>query len=251
MRIYTNVARGSTTGKTQTLSPKPDGSPITQADLAAHQIIVAGLAKLNDPELAALPVLSEESAAIDWSERRNWQRYWLVDPLDGTKEFIKRNGEFTVNIALIDNGKPVLGMVYAPVLDTLYIGVNGFAGVDKAYKVSNDIFEILDVTKQPPLIAGETVRIVVSRSHRGDESLSPFFQQPHVTVPMGSSLKLCAIANGSADIYPRLGPTSEWDIAAGHAVVEAAGGTVKTIEGEALRYNQKESLLNPHFVVTR
>ena len=259
MEIYTDfVARGSTTGNPPSVSDKPDGSPLTQADLAAHKIIVAGLAKLSDGNLAALPVLSEESDSVSWAERRKWQTYWLIDPLDGTKEFLKGNGEFTVNIALIAQGKPVLGIVYAPALDSLYVGVNGFGGEVVAYKMSddrfnlsNDRFAILNLREQPAPAAGEPVRIVVSRSHRGDEALSHFFAQPHVLVPMGSSLKLCAIADGTADIYPRLGPTSEWDIAAGHAVVEAAGGSVKTVDGEELRYNQKESLVNPWFVVTR
>lgn len=227
---------------------KEDKSPLTEADLAAHHIIVEGLKAISD-----LPVLSEESADIPWPQRRQWQQYWLVDPLDGTKEFIKKNGEFTVNIALIEKGEPVLGVVYAPVLKTTYVGVVGeFARVSHAGKS----------TEMEPAIHqnGECWKVVGSRSHQSPEIQALLDQLPGETelVAMGSSLKLCLVAEGKAHLYPRLGPTCEWDTAAAHAVVSAAGGSVCELDTDKplneqrtpLRYNQKESLLNPYFLVS-
>ena len=219
---------------------KSDDSPLTEADRAAHHVIVDGLKALD----ASIPVLSEESANIPWQERQQWSRYWLVDPLDGTKEFIKRNGEFTVNIALIENHQAVLGVVYAPVLDVTYYGdSNG------AFKQS------ADNTEQPIRVkahqADEIWKVVGSRSHAGD-SLVAYLEQlgEHEMVSMGSSLKLCLVAEGVAHVYPRLGPTSEWDTAAAHAVVNAAGGEVVIADSsEPLQYNTKDSLLNPFFIV--
>lgn len=220
---------------------KSDDSPLTEADLAAHHVIVDGLTALDD----SIPVLSEESANIPWQERRQWQRYWLVDPLDGTKEFIKRNGEFTVNIALIENNQPVLGVVYAPVLDVTYYGdKNG------AYKLTGAEASEKQLNVMPHH-DGEIWKVVGSRSHAGD-SLVAFLHDlgEHEMVSMGSSLKLCLVAEGIAHIYPRLGPTSEWDTAAAHAVVNAAGGEVVVADSnEALAYNTKDSLLNPFFIV--
>lgn len=225
------------------VTEKDDASPLTAADLASHNVIVAGLKALT-PDI---PILSEESAAIEFSERKNWQRFWLVDPLDGTKEFIKRNGEFTVNIALIDQHEPVLGVVQVPVQDVCYSGLRGQGafcqrGTDSAYPIS--------VSRPCP----QPVRVVGSRSHAGS-SLQAFLQQldnPEL-VSIGSSLKFCLIAEGKADVYPRLGPTSEWDTAAAQCVVEQAGGQVVTLSGERagqrLLYNTKESLLNPYFLV--
>jgi 3'(2'), 5'-bisphosphate nucleotidase len=188
-------------------------------------------------------VLSEESAGIPYAERAGWSRYWLVDPLDGTKEFIKRNGEFTVNIALIDDGQPACGVVHVPVSGVSYFGCVG----EGAFKRHADgTIEEITVTaqRQAPL------RIAGSRSHAGD-SLQRFLDKvgPHEIVSMGSSLKLCLVAEGRADIYPRLGPTSEWDTGAAQAVVEAAGGEVTGLDMQPLRYNTKDSLLNPHFLV--
>lgn len=221
------------------IETKQDNSPLTAADLAAHNLIVSSLEKLT-PEI---PVLSEESAKIPFETRNSWRRYWLIDPLDGTREFVKRNGEFTVNIALIEGDRPVFGVVYAPVLNTLYYGVPGEGaskqtGEDPAQKIS-----VQAQCRQPVLVAG-------SRSHAGD-SLKRFLDNlgEHELVSMGSSLKLCLVAEGKADIYPRLGPTSEWDTAAAQAVVEAAGGRVTTLENETLKYNTKDSLLNPQFLV--
>lgn len=220
---------------------KSDDSPLTEADLAAHHVIVDGLKKLDE----SIPILSEESADIPWEERQQWNRYWLVDPLDGTKEFIKRNGEFTVNIALIENHQPVLGVVYAPVLDVFYYGDSN--GACKLTDASTDQCKI----KVCPHQEGEKWKVVGSRSHAGD-SLVSFLEElgDHEMVSMGSSLKLCLVAEGAAHIYPRLGLTSEWDTAASHAVVNAAGGEVVVADTqEPLSYNTKDSLLNPFFIV--
>jgi 3'(2'), 5'-bisphosphate nucleotidase len=218
---------------------KEDNSPLTAADKAAHQIIVSTLESLT-PDI---PVLSEESAEISYAVRQQWQRYWLIDPLDGTREFIKRNGEFTVNIALIEGHTPSLGVVHAPVLGTTYYGAKG----DGAWKKGADeAAESICVTNPRQL----PTRVAGSRSHAGD-SLLRFLENlgDHELVSMGSSLKLCLVAEGRADIYPRLGPTSEWDTAAAQAVVEAAGGHVTTLDLNPLEYNTKDSLLNPHFLV--
>jgi 3'(2'), 5'-bisphosphate nucleotidase len=217
---------------------KADASPLTEADLRAHRLIVAELAKLT-PEL---PILSEESSQVGWEERRHWQRYWLVDPLDGTKEFVARNGEFTVNIALVDNGRPVLGVVHIPVSDTTYSGAPGFG----AWRESADRPPV-PIAVRPR--AALPLRVLGSRSH-GSPRLAAKLEKlgPHQFLPAGSSIKLCLVADGSADLYPRMGGSSEWDIAAGQAVVEAAGGQVVSIEdGLALRYN-KPDLLNPKFL---
>ncbi|MCB1734973.1 MAG: 3'(2'),5'-bisphosphate nucleotidase CysQ [Gammaproteobacteria bacterium] len=224
---------------------KGDDSPLTAADLAAHNAIVEGLSKLT-PDI---PILSEESAKIDFSVRSAWRTYWLVDPLDGTKEFIKRNGEFTVNIALIHDHAPVLGVVYAPVLDITYAAAKGSGA---RMQRGNDEFAPIHVTARE----SRPLRVVGSRSHAGDllggflENLADDFGG-HEMVSMGSSLKLCLVAEGMADLYPRLGPTSEWDTAAAHAVVAEAGGTVTDLSLAPLRYNTKESLLNPYFLVFR
>ncbi len=217
---------------------KADDSPLTKADLAAHQVIVNGLQKLT-PEI---PILSEESVAIDYEERSSWNKYWLVDPLDGTKEFIKRNGEFTVNIALIDQGKSILSVVYVPVTEVSYSAAVG-VGV---FKRDGDKIHSIMVKKNSrfkPTVVG-------SRSHMSDE-VKDYLERlgQHELVSMGSSLKFCLVAEGKADLYPRLGLTSEWDTAAAQCIVEQAGGRVVTLDGEPLLYNSKESLLNPHFMV--
>ncbi len=216
---------------------KNDDSPLTRADTESHRCIMAGLRAL-DP---ALPVLSEEGREIDFATRRAWSRYWLVDPLDGTKEFIKRNGEFTVNIALIDNHRPVLGVVHAPALGTTWAG----AGTN-AWRI--------DATGRAPIrtrARAEPPTLVVSRSHQ-DDALQVLLAGvgEHQAASRGSSLKFCIVADGSADLYPRTGPTSEWDTGAGHAVVLAAGGDVRRLDDwSPLEYNRKDSVLNPGFVV--
>ncbi len=218
---------------------KADKSPVTDADLAAHQVIVKDLQRIT-PDL---PVLSEESADIPYAERRRWESYWLVDPLDGTKEFISKNGDFTVNIALVQGGEPIVGVVHVPATGLSYYGCVGVGAFrrDKDGQASP--------IKVRRLIPDAPVKVVASRSHRG-ELLDVYLAKlgPHSTVSRGSSLKFCLVAEGGADVYPRLGPTSEWDTAAGHAVLTAAGGTVVAVDGGPLRYNAKESLLNPHFI---
>ncbi|MEN4933079.1 3'(2'),5'-bisphosphate nucleotidase CysQ [Pantoea agglomerans] len=218
------------------VSHKSDDSPVTAADIAAHEVILAGLKKLT-PDL---PVLSEEDPPA-WEVRQHWQRYWLVDPLDGTKEFIKRNGEFTVNIALIEAGKPVMGVVYAPVLGVMYSAADG-----KAWKEEGGQREQIHVRDaRPPLV-------VVSRSHGDDDEMKEYLKQlgEHQTVATGSSLKFCLVAEGKAQLYPRFGPTNIWDTGAGHAVAMAAGAHVHDWQGKTLDYAPRESFLNPGFRVS-
>jgi 3'(2'), 5'-bisphosphate nucleotidase len=222
---------------------KDDESPLTKADLASNRAIMAGLEKLA-PQY---PVISEESAAPAFAVRQGWERYWLVDPLDGTKEFIKKNGEFTVNIALIDGHQPVLGIVGVPAQDVVFTGIvaDGIAEKRAAGKTSRLSGRTMD--------PGAELTIVASRSHGGDRleaylaAIEANFRSASRT-PVGSSLKLCILAEGRADLYPRLGPTSEWDIGAAQAVLEAAGGAVWRFDRQRLDYNAKESLLNPEFV---
>ena len=223
------------------ITTKDNDSPLTEADLTAHNIIVEALYELTP----ALPVLSEESKIVSWQERQSWETYWLVDPLDGTKEFISGNGEFTVNIALIDNGRPLLGVVYVPVLDILYTG-----SPDGAFKIENGSMEEIKTTSIEE--NQQAIAVVASRSHKGDE-LESWLERAAVTFPqmdlisMGSSLKICLVAEGKADIYPRLALTSEWDTAAAQAVLEAAGGILTDTDFNIYRYNQKEDILNPFF----
>lgn len=221
------------------VTQKEDESPLTQADLASHRIICDALARLT-PDI---PVLSEESSDIDYDARADWQQYWLVDPLDGTKEFIDRNGEFTVNIALIRYHSPVLGVVHVPVTGTTYTGIVGKWASKHTHGGVMEHIRIRKPCAEPPVVVG-------SRSH-ANPRLSGFLSKigPHELVSMGSSLKFCLLAEGKADFYPRLGPTSEWDTAAAHAVVLAAGGKIITLDGKPLRYNLKKSLLNPEFLV--
>ena len=217
---------------------KADESPLTAADLAAHHCIVDGLKQLT-PEV---PILSEEDGLPDFETRSAWDRYWIVDPLDGTKEFVQRNGDFTVNIALIDHGHAVLGVVHAPVHDTSYFAAVG-AGAWK--QEGNGPLESITTAR-----VGDQQRIVASRNHRGEAVDALMERLPNASdVSVGSSLKLCMVAEGKADLYPRLGPTSEWDTAAGQCVVEQAGGLVTTTDFAPLLYNTKDDILNPHFLV--
>lgn len=214
---------------------KKDDSPVTAADLAAHQIIKQHLAQAY-PEI---PLLSEEDPPA-WEVRQHWHRYWLVDPLDGTKEFLNRNGEFTVNIALIENGVPVLGVVYVPVTDVMYAAADG-----NAWKQEQGVRrQIRAQAMHPPLV-------VVSRSHQ-DAELKDYLLQlgEHQTVAIGSSLKFCLVAEGKAQLYPRFGPTNIWDTAAGHAVAVAAGAQIHDWQGKPLNYAPRESFLNPGFRVS-
>jgi len=224
---------------------KADESPLTEADKAAHNIIEQGLKELDSKNNADIPLLSEEGKNIPYSIRKNWEYFWMVDPVDGTKEFIKRNGEFTVNIALIHQGISVLGVVYAPALNQMYWAKKGEGAFKDGGKLP------LKTAKQR-----DTYKVVASRSHMSDET-KRFIDEIETDkkkelIAIGSSLKICLVAEGEADIYPRLGPTMEWDTAAANAVVLEAGGRVSVYEkaniANQLIYN-KEDLLNPFFIV--
>ncbi|WP_374383349.1 3'(2'),5'-bisphosphate nucleotidase CysQ [Thermomonas sp.] len=216
---------------------KDDRSPLTAADLASHRCIVDGLAELTP----GLPVLSEESATVEIAARRGWQRFWLVDPLDGTREFIKRNGEFTVNIALVEAGVAVFGVIQQPVTGALWYGVPGGGAFRRT--------EGGDLALRTRVPAARPLRVAASRSHRDARTQALLDALPaHETLACGSSLKFCRIAAGEIDLYPRFGPTSEWDTAAGQAILEAAGGAVLDPRGRPFRYNQREGLLNGDFV---
>jgi len=220
---------------------KADDSPLTAADLAANRLLVSRLQELTP----AIPILSEESRQADWSERRYWRECWVVDPLDGTKEFLKRNDEFTVNVALVRDHHPILGVVYAPALGQWYYAATG---IGAWHQSGQGLAERISVAPPPE---GRPWKVVGSRSH-STAAVQAFVDRlgDAELVPMGSSLKLCLVAGGSADVYPRLGPTSEWDTCAAHAVVVEAGGQVLNAEtGQPLSYNARESLLNPHFIV--
>ena len=221
---------------------KSDDSPLTAADMAAHQVIADGLRRLT-PQW---PVLSEEAADIPWAERSQWPTYWLVDPLDGTREFIKRNGEFTVNIALVDQGEAVFGVVQAPVTGDVWHG----SAATGAFRREGDRDTALRV-RAP---AHAPLRVAASRSHR-DARTESFMARMSASVDgavepigLGSSLKFCRVAEGGLDIYPRFGPTSEWDTAAAQCVLEGAGGAVLDPQGRPFRYNQRDTLLNGDFV---
>ena len=215
----------------QSITYKADNSPLTKADIVSHELIEKRLSSIS-----FYPIISEESDNFYTKE----SKYWLVDPLDGTKEFISKNGEFTINIALIENRYPILGYVYSPIKKTLYAG-----GLNKgAFKViDSNIEELFVSSSQDP------IRIVASRNHLNEETKKYISQFKNFTLlQAGSSIKLCMIAEGSADIYPRLAPTSEWDTAAAQAIVEGAGGSVQDLKNNRFIY-QKDNILNPHFIV--
>ncbi|CAM3474937.1 3'(2'),5'-bisphosphate nucleotidase CysQ [Parendozoicomonas haliclonae] len=223
---------------------KSDDSPVTEADHKAHAIIQAGLVALLD-----IPVLSEEGTLPPLSERETWTQYWLVDPLDGTREFIARTDEFTINIALMDKNQPILGVIYAPVAKAFYYGGKVLHGSWRQ-KVGEEPV----VINTRPCAPEGLLNVAVTRNHGRDqlvdliERFEQRFSEVHLTVA-GSSLKTCLVAEGSLDIYPRRGPTCEWDTAAGQAIVEGAGGKVLNGQMLPLTYNQKESLINPDFYV--
>ena len=215
---------------------KEDSTPLTEADLAAHHRIVAGLAALTP----GIPVLSEESAEACFELRKGWTRYWLVDPLDGTREFVKKNGEFSVNIALIDAAVAVFGVIQQPVTGLVWHGVPGQGAFRRE--------QGRDIGIHTRIPASAPLRIAASRSHRDARTEAVIARFPGAqVVGLGSSLKFCRIAEGGIDLYPRFGPTSEWDTAAGQAILEAAGGVVVDPRGRPFRYNQRESLLNGDF----
>ena len=225
-----------------TVSDKDDTSPLTEADLAAHHVLVNGLSALT-PDW---PILSEEGEGgrPDFAERSRWARYWLIDPLDGTKEFIKRNGEFTVNVALIDDHRPVLGVVHVPAT-----GVDSAASVGRGACKAEAAGGAVHAITVRPCPVGQRVVAVASRSHQSPE-VAAYLERlgPCDLTSMGSSLKICLVAEGKADIYPRLGPTSEWDTAAAQAVLEVAGGQLTDLAGAPMRYNTKADILNPYFL---
>ncbi len=218
---------------------KDDDSPLTIADLASHEALVEGLNRLT-PDI---PVLSEEAAGVDPEIRLGWQRFWLVDPLDGTKEFIKRNGEFTVNIALVEDNHPVMGVVWVPARNMGYFAIRGEGAFRQVEGEAPQRLQVQLPASQPP-------RVVGSRSHAG-ESLQAYLGAlgEHEMVPVGSALKFCLVAEGTADVYPRLGPTWAWDTAAAQCVVEESGGRVVDAKGQPLRYNTREDLRNGFFIV--
>lgn len=232
---------------------KGDNSPLTKADKLANDVIIAALKQTD------LPFITEEEKSKPYTERKDWGYAWIIDPLDGTKEFIKKNGEFTVNIALVKNGKPVLGVVYAPVLDEMFIGVESTAlKIDNAKTLNLGSWDSIVKSGISLPKPKETDKYVAvgSRSHMSPET-EEFFDElkekyGEIEVQSkGSSLKLCMVAEGVADVYPRFAPTMEWDTAAGHAVALASGATViRKDTKEALEYN-KEDLLNPWFIVQR
>jgi len=235
---------------------KKDLSPVTEADHAAHRIITAHL----NP--SSIPILSEEGKEVPYQVRKQWKEFWLVDPLDGTKEFIRRNDEFTVNIALIKRQVPVMGVIYAPCQDTMYFA----SGLTGAYKVTeyarkDGSIQNLDdlmghAEKLPGKIPRRPYTAIASRSHRNEQTdlFIKGLQKDHPGlkfISTGSSLKFCLMAEGAADIYPRFGPTMEWDTAAGHAIARASGCSVKIHNMEENLYYNKEDLFNPWFIVTR
>jgi len=229
---------------------KEDQTPVTIADQLAHDEILERL------KCTSLPVLSEEGIHLSYSERKNWDLFWLVDPLDGTKEFIKRNDEFTVNIALIQNNKPIAGVIYAPVTGELYVGIPEI-GAYKLFHPSEDCtFQTLQFsgTKLPEKKATDEFVVAISRSHmnRATEAYIESLREKHSVIKIvnkGSSLKICMVAEGTADIYPKIGTTMEWDTAAGHAIVRAVGKNIICPDTNAeLTYN-KEDLRNPNFMV--
>ena len=233
---------------------KEDESPLTLADKNANEIIMSFLMDTG------IPVLSEEGRSISFEERKNWKTLWIVDPLDGTKEFVKKNDEFTVNIALIENQKPVMGVVYAPVLDELYFGEEelGAYKLNQASEKTDNFEDILMLSSKLPLdISKSYYGIVASRSHLTPETTAYIdeIRKGHDEIKIvskGSSLKICMVAEGTADVYPRFAPTSEWDTAAGHAVVLASGGRIVQANSpvDEVIYN-KEDILNPWFIVKR
>ena len=225
---------------------KQDDSPLTHADLAAHRLLESGLGALD----IAIPVLSEESGPAQFAQRRTWRRYWLVDPLDGTREFLDRTGEFTINIALIEQHRPVLGVLYLPLERIAYVGIPGVQA--QCYHSVNDGSWSVGELASRALPSGQPLRVLASRRHSGPSLTAclAWLEEhwgPVSRVNKGSALKFCQLANGQADFYPRFSPCCEWDTAAGQAVLEAAGGRLLGLDGEPLRYNCGDSLFSPPF----
>ena len=219
---------------------KKDNSPLTRADRVSNDILTEGL-KVITPDIL---IISEETASASYQERKNWEKFWLVDPLDGTKEFIKKNGEFTVNVALIEKGVPVMGVVAIPAQNKIYYGVKG----EGAFRIDGEELDSIRIEAKRSTDRGEKMIAAVSRSHLAEETTLLIDMLKAETVSSGSALKFALVAEGKADLYPRLGPTWEWDTGAGHAVAEAAGAIVCDLDGEPLRYN-KEILKHSGFLV--
>ncbi len=218
---------------------KADSSPLTMADVAAHEYICQGLNQL----MPGIPILSEELATLAFEERQHWQRYWLIDPLDGTKEFLEKNGEFTINIALIEDHVPILGVIYAPVFDVCYFAADKQGAFKQIAQQSPQLL------RSPRWKSNSPITLAISRRH-GMDSLQAFFSKFSALnlIRCGSALKFCWLAEGFADLYPRFSPTCEWDTAAAQCVLNEAGGTIIDLKGQILRYNTKPSLCNTAFL---
>ncbi|MDC0226764.1 3'(2'),5'-bisphosphate nucleotidase CysQ [Alphaproteobacteria bacterium] len=233
--------------KNKNITFKEDRSPLTEADLASNSFILDALKKFD----FSIPILTEETL-VAWPKRKKWESYWLVDPLDGTKEFINQNDEFTVNIALIKNNIPILGIIYAPALSVLYFGIKNKGSFKiickrKINSLSESIKLKVNIKKN-----NEKFNIFESRSHSNKEFNLWVKQnyQNYELIKRGSSIKFCEIAEGKADVYPRFGPTNEWDIAAGHIILNEAGGSIESIDGKEILYNKKENILNSYFIAS-
>ncbi len=229
------------------VSFKKDRSPLTEADLASNKFIINSLSEIDKD----IPILSEEYL-VDWNVRKNWTRYWLVDPLDGTKEFINQNGEFTVNIALIEKNEPIMGVIYAPALSTLYYESKNKGTYklfcDQKINSLSDSTRIITNHKK----SSDHFKVFKSRSHSNEEfeNWVKDFVDDYELIEKGSSIKFCKLAEGKADLYPRFGSTSEWDIAAGHIILTEAGGELESVDHKKILYNNKESVINPHFIAS-
>ena len=228
-------------------SLKENKSPLTKADLASNTFIIHSLSKLD----SSTPILTEESL-VHWKIRKNWSKYWLVDPLDGTKEFINQNGEFTVNIALIEKNEPILGVIYIPTLSELFYASknNGSFKVVTNKKITS-LSESKKIKTNNKKIT-DYLKVVGSRSH-SDDQFNRWIKKnikDYEIIKKGSSIKFCDVAEGKADLYPRFAPTNEWDIAAGHIILTEAGGKIESLENKKILYNLKESVINPQFIAS-
>jgi 3'(2'), 5'-bisphosphate nucleotidase len=238
------------------VSYKSDSSPLTQADLMSHNVIVETLKKYD------LPILSEESEAPKFDVRKEWSLFWIIDPLDGTKEFIKKNGDYTINIGLIENRTPISGIIYVPVHDVLYFSFEGI-GAYKMESAKNQINtdDSLDsiiekCVKLPQIVERDEMIVVASKSHLNEDTKSYIAKLEYeydkvVTMSRGSSLKLCMVAEGKADVYPRFGPTMEWDIAAGTSIILCSNAKIYDVDTQEMLNFNKENLLNPEFIARR
>lgn len=232
------------------IKEKKPNHPVTKADIKSHLIIKKKL----ENKLPNTHFFSEESNYVTWDKRQKWKSYWLVDPLDGTKEFINRNDEFTINIALINNFSPILGVIYAPCINKIFLAAKGVGLYSKKINVfdkhlSLDLNSKINIQRKN---RNNNLKIICSRSHKNIEEMNEWLriQKKYELNFSGSSIKFCLIAEGKADIYPRFRPTSEWDIAAGHCILKEAGGNIRTFEGNEIKYNTKESLTNPNFIAS-